>query len=186
LSLVALFGASLIQTLFRAASAVSCPPKISLDNINEILKYWTYQLIKRDSPFDSLKVVCGLMAATFFLKNFLIYIKALVMAKLNLVIVRDMRNQLFNHVLRLPVTYYDRTKSGNIISLILNDVQSINASMTGTFDKIFVEPMRLIFFIASSYNKHQTDTGCFYNIPYPRLYDRGCRKSSPPQKQKIS
>ena len=102
------FGASLIQTLFEPASATALsPPKISLDNINEILKYWTYQLIKRDSPFDSLKVVCGLMAVTFFLKNLLIYIKSLVMAKLNLVIVRDMRNQLFNHVLRLPVTYYD-------------------------------------------------------------------------------
>ena len=142
------FGASLIQTLFEPASATALsPPKISLDNINEILKYWTYQLIKRDSPFDSLKVVCGLMAVTFFLKNLLIYIKSLVMAKLNLVIVRDMRNQLFNHVLRLPVTYYDRTKSGNIISLILNDVQSINASMTGTFDRVFVEPMRLVSFI---------------------------------------
>ncbi len=142
------FGASLVQTLFEPANASMVRPEFSIDSLNELLKYWTYQAIKRDSPFESLKVVCGLMAVTFFLKNLLIYIKALVMAKLNLVIVRDMRNQLFDHVLRLPVNYYDRTKSGNIISLILNDVQSINASMTGTFDKLFVEPMRLIFFIA--------------------------------------
>lgn len=143
------FGASLIKTLFTPENQVtSISPEITFSNLNEHLKYWTYQFVKQDSPLKSLQIVCGIMAVTFFLKNILIYLKALVTARLNLNVVRDMRNQLYDHSLRLPVTYFDRNKSGNIISLIVNDVENINNSMTSTFDKLFVEPLRVIFFIS--------------------------------------
>ncbi len=141
------FGGSLVQTLFKPEGAPLTRPEFTISNINSLLKYYTYLVVRRENPFDSLKIVCGLMAFTFFMKNFLIYLKSLVTAKLNLNIVSDMRNQLYDHAMRLPVTYFDRTKSGNMLSLIVNDVQSINSSMTGTFDKLFTEPMRLIAFL---------------------------------------
>lgn len=142
------FGASLIKTLFTPENqVVTLNPQISFSNLNEYLKYWTYQLVRQDTPMKSLQIVCGIMAITFFLKNILIYFKALVTCRLNLNVVRDMRNQLYDHSLRLPVTYYDQNKSGNIISLIVNDVENINSSMTSTFDKLLVEPLRVIFFI---------------------------------------
>jgi subfamily B ATP-binding cassette protein MsbA len=84
------------------------------------------------------------MAFTFLFKNILIYCKTLVMASLNLNVVKDLRNELYRHAIRLPVSYYDRTKSGNIMSLIINDTASINTSMSSTFDKLFIEPMRLM------------------------------------------
>lgn len=142
------FSASLVQTLFSPETVEMTKPEFSLANINQILKYWTYRFINRDSALTSLKLVCAMMAATFLFKNLFIYLKQLVMTKINLLIIRDMRNQLFSHVLKLPVTYYDRTKSGDVISLVMNDVQSINASMTGTFDKMFIEPMRVLFFMS--------------------------------------
>jgi subfamily B ATP-binding cassette protein MsbA len=60
-----------------------------------------------------------------------------------------MRNQLYNHALKLPVSHYDRTRSGDIISLIVNDIATVNEAMTGTFDKLFVEPLRVIVFTAT-------------------------------------
>jgi subfamily B ATP-binding cassette protein MsbA len=141
------FGASLARTLFDPASAIPLKPAFSLHTINDWLKYWTCRAIIRQNPLDSLKVVCALMASSFLVKNILTFLKSIVMAQLNLNIVRDMRNQLFGHALRLPVTYYDRERSGNIISLVVNDIASINESMTSTFDKLFTEPIRIIFFI---------------------------------------
>ena len=60
-----------------------------------------------------------------------------------------MRNQIFNHSLLLPVTYYDRNKAGQITSLVLNDAGAINSALVGTFDKLIVEPLRLVFFIGT-------------------------------------
>jgi ATP-binding cassette, subfamily B, bacterial MsbA len=137
------FSATLVQTLFDPAKSEMARPEFSLNNINSLLKYWTWHIIKRSNPLDSLKLVCGMMAFTFLFKNILIYCKSLVMSALNLNVVKDLRNQLYHHAIRLPVTYYDRNKSGNIISLVMNDTASINASMSSTFDKLFIEPMRL-------------------------------------------
>jgi subfamily B ATP-binding cassette protein MsbA len=141
------FAASLANMLFHPAALLPVRPAFSLHTLNDTLKYWTYRIILRDNPLDSLKVVCALMASSFLMKNVLTYIKSVVMAQLNLAIVQDMRNELFGHALRLPVTYYDRERSGNIISLVVNDIASINESMTSTFDKLFTEPIRVVFFI---------------------------------------
>ena len=142
------FGASLVQTLFDPVKNTLTRPEFSLAHLNGILKYYTWLVIRRSDPLDSLKLVCLFMAVTFLLKNVLIYCKSLVMAVLNLNVVKDLRNQLYNHAMKLPVTYYDRNKSGNLLSIIMNDASSINASMTTTFDRLFIEPMRIVFWIS--------------------------------------
>ncbi|MDR2694230.1 MAG: ATP-binding cassette domain-containing protein [Chitinispirillales bacterium] len=143
------FSASLVQTIFSHEAPVLSKPEYTLSNANIILKYWTYSAIGQREPLAALKTVCAMMALSFLMKNIFIYLKGIAMYRLNLSVVRDMRNRLFTHALALPVSYYDRTKSGNIVSLVVNDVTNINNSMTGTFDKIFVEPMRLLFFVCT-------------------------------------
>jgi ATP-binding cassette, subfamily B, bacterial MsbA len=143
------FSASLVQTIFSHEAPVLSKPEYALSNANDVLKYWTSKAIGSREPLVALQLVCAMMSLSFLLKNVFIYFKGVVMTRLNLSVVRDMRNQLFTHALALPVSYYDRTKSGNVVSLIVNDVSSINNSMTGTFDKIFVVPMRLIFFVCT-------------------------------------
>jgi subfamily B ATP-binding cassette protein MsbA len=142
------FGASLIQTIFDPETIkITEPPEFSLTNINEILKYQTYRVVNASGPMGMLQMVCGFMALAYILKNIFIYIKTILMAKVNLSVVRDMRNQLFGHSLDLPVSYYDRTKSGNVISLVVNDVNTVNNSMVNTFDRILVEPLHVLFFV---------------------------------------
>ena len=62
---------------------------------------------------------------------------------------RDLRNDLYATALTLPVSYYDRNRSGNIISLILNDIAAVNNAMVNTFDKLFIDPLRIIFFVTT-------------------------------------
>ncbi|MBD3393920.1 MAG: ATP-binding cassette domain-containing protein [Chitinivibrionales bacterium] len=140
--------ATLLHTLFKPEAIALARPEFTLSNINEILKYWTSVLISADSKFDSLKAVCFIMIFTFAAKNVLIYAQGLMVLVLNLRVVRDMRDLLYRHALRLPVTYYDRNRSGKIMSLILNDISMINASMTGTFRFLLVDPIRLIAFLS--------------------------------------
>lgn len=142
------FSAPLIKTLFLPESVEApAPPSFSIAHIYEVLKYYTYEFVTRRNALSSLKIVCVLLGLSFLIKNILIYVKHLLIAALNLRVVRDMRNQVYGHALRLPVTYYDQNRSGGVMSLILNDVTSINQSMTKTFDKLLTEPMRVLFFV---------------------------------------
>ena len=141
------FFGPLIKAIFKPETLVMVRPEFTINNANEILKYWTYLLVKRDNVFDMLKFVCLCLILFFLAKNVCAYIKGIVTGNLNFFVTRDMRNHLYSHALVLPVTYYDRNRSGNIISLMFNDIAAINNSMTGTFEKIVTDPLRLIFFI---------------------------------------
>ncbi|MFW6221419.1 MAG: ABC transporter ATP-binding protein [Fibrobacterota bacterium] len=139
--------ATLFTTLFSPEAIEVARPEFSLGNLNEILKYYTYQMIQGESKLDSLKMVCVLMLVAFLGKDILVYVKSLIVSLLNLKMIRDMRNNLYQHVLKLPITYYDRNKSGSIVSLLVNDLSRINISVTNTLDKLLIEPIRLISFV---------------------------------------
>jgi ABC-type multidrug transport system fused ATPase/permease subunit len=49
--------------------------------------------------------------------------------------------------MRLPVPYFDRTESGRIVALIINDIAQINNSITTTLSNLIIEPMRLALFV---------------------------------------
>jgi subfamily B ATP-binding cassette protein MsbA len=139
---------TLPKALFSPETAVTVKPVLSMGTINEYLKYLTYRVISMGGAKNPLVMVCVLILVAFTLKNILVYINRMFLQLCNLNIIRDMRNRFYRHVLLLPVTFYDRNKSGDIISLMVNDIQQINYSMTGTLSQLFTEPLRLIFFVS--------------------------------------
>jgi ATP-binding cassette, subfamily B, bacterial MsbA len=143
------FAGSLIKTLFIPKTVSMIKPVFSIANINEWLKYQTYMIIQSENVYVSLKIVCLMVFSMFLSKNALTYCKSLVLAKINVSVMRDLRNDLYGTAINLPVSYYDRNRSGNIISLILNDIAAVNSAMVNTFDKLFIDPLRIIFFVST-------------------------------------
>ncbi|MBT7213421.1 MAG: ABC transporter ATP-binding protein [Candidatus Scalindua sp.] len=43
----------------------------------------------------------------------------------------DLRNQLYGHIQQLPLTYFENNKTGNIMSRLMNDVNSIEQAIVG-------------------------------------------------------
>ena len=142
------FSGSLIQTLFIPGKVVLAKPVFSIATINAWLKYQTSILIGHGDVYNSLKIVCLLVLALFIIKNVLSVIKVLITAKVNIFFIRDIRNKLYSNALILPVSYFDRNRSGRIISLVLNDITALNTSLVGVLEQLFIQPIRLIFFIS--------------------------------------
>jgi ATP-binding cassette, subfamily B, bacterial MsbA len=143
------FAGTLIRTLFIPEVALPVTPTLDIGSLNNWLKYQTYAIVQKHNIFDSLKVVCLLVFSMFLLKNLLSYCKTLVLSKVNINVMRDFRNALYGNAIMLPVSYYDRNRSGNIISLILNDINAVNSAMVGTFDCLLIDPLRIIFFVTT-------------------------------------
>jgi len=49
----------------------------------------------------------------------------------------DMRREIFGHVLRLPLSYFDRTPVGRIVTRVTNDVAAINEMFTSMLVNLF-------------------------------------------------
>ena len=143
------FSGSLIQTLFMPGKITLVKPVLAVSTINEWLKYQTAMLIGRGNVIDSLKIVCILVFVFFLAKNIFSVIKVLIIAKVNNSFIRDLRNNIYSNALILPVSYFDRNRSGRIISLVLNDITALNTALVGVLDKLFIEPIRLVVFIAT-------------------------------------
>lgn len=46
-------------------------------------------------------------------------------------LIYDLRNELYNHIQRLPLSYFENNKTGDIMSRIMNDVNSLEQAIVG-------------------------------------------------------
>ena len=79
---------------------------------------------------EQVLLYCGLMLAFYLLSALLSYVLAVLMVRLSQKIVYTMRRQLFNHLTELSVGYFDTHATGEIISRISYDIDTVNTSLS--------------------------------------------------------
>lgn len=73
---------------------------------------------------------CGLLVIFYSAAAIMSYALAVVMVRLSQKIIYTMRRQLFNRLTELPVSYFDTHATGDIISRISYDVDTVNSSLS--------------------------------------------------------
>ena len=115
---------------------------------NEQLKYWTNVLILRETPSESLKVLCMTLLAVFFTKNIFLYMKNILLRVVELKLVKDIRDRLYKHIQTLSLGYFHKRKTGSITSIVMNDVEQLQIALAVVFQRLFVEPINILTFVA--------------------------------------
>ena len=115
--------------------------------MNEKLKYWTNVLILRDTPANSLKVLCITLLSVFFTKNIFLYIKNILLRIVELKLVKDIRDRLYKHIQTLSLGYFHKKQTGSITSIVMNDVEQLQVALAVVFQRLFVEPINILIFV---------------------------------------
>ena len=115
--------------------------------MNEKLKYWTNILILRETPAESLKVLCITLLGVFFTKNIFLYIKNILLRIVELKLVKDIRDRLYQHIQTLSLGYFHKKKTGSITSIVMNDVGQFQSAVGVVFQRLFVEPINIFTFV---------------------------------------
>ena len=87
---------------------------------------------------------CLLMVVLYAGSAALSYLLQLTMLQITKRIVSSMRSEIFDHLLRLPVSFYDNHASGDIISRITYDVDTINTSLSNDFIALLASLLTVI------------------------------------------
>ena len=116
--------------------------------LNEKLKYWTNVLILRETPLESLKILCLSILTVFFIKNIFLYIKNILLRIVELKLVKEIRDRLFKHIQTLSLGYFNRQHTGSITSIVMNDVEQLQIALAVVFQRLFVEPINILTFVA--------------------------------------
>ncbi|MFZ5907983.1 MAG: ABC transporter ATP-binding protein [Nitrospirota bacterium] len=82
----------------------------------------------------------------FSAKGVFSFCQAYLMRSAAMKLVRDTRNRLYHHILRLPIGYFHKESSGVIISRIINDVESLNG-LVSDFVKTFIVEIPTVIFL---------------------------------------
>ncbi len=80
--------------------------------------------------FSTVFKYCGLMALFYALSALLSYLLSITMIHMSRHIVATMRKQVFDKLLTLPVKFFDKNQTGDIISRMSYDIDTINTSIS--------------------------------------------------------
>jgi subfamily B ATP-binding cassette protein MsbA len=149
----------LLDTLFQESKIISAQQQEGqLEKAAKALPNW-FDDIKRSvsdtfnnfvfsgSKTDALMKICILILFTFLGKNLFGYLQAYYLAFVEQGLTRDLRNDAYTHLHKLPMSYFKNEKTGNLISRITNDVNVVNASVSAVFLNLIREPLNIIVFL---------------------------------------
>ena len=132
--------------LFEQTEPVYDAPE-TVSTLAELEQYGGYlvtQWIATQGRQTALLYVCGFILLSFLLKNLFRYLALFFMAPVRNGIIRDLRNELYTHLLHLPLGYFTEERKGNLLSRITGDVQEVESSILNVLEAIFREPFIII------------------------------------------
>ncbi len=64
-------------------------------------------------------------------------------------VLRDLRQQLYDKVLSLPMGYFTEARRGDVISRMTNDVNEVEASIMSALDILFKDPIMILVYLVT-------------------------------------
>ncbi|MBW3554119.1 MAG: ABC transporter ATP-binding protein/permease [Gemmatimonadetes bacterium] len=120
-----------LSVLFRDPSQASASLFEGREGrIYDLLEGMIGGLMPAGAPMVALRNVLLILFLVFLLKNIALYLQMYTVAVIEQRVTRDLRNQIYEHLMDMDFGFFQRTKSGQIISRITNDVDQLRTLVT--------------------------------------------------------
>jgi subfamily B ATP-binding cassette protein MsbA len=118
--------------------------KFSLGKITNNFNDYLTQLIQTDEgKIQALGILCTIVMIAILLKNVFLYSALYVLTPIRNRIINDMRNEMFQKILQLPIGYFSDQRKGDIMSRLTNDLQDVEFSTISFLETFFREPITI-------------------------------------------
>ncbi len=149
LAMVSLFP--MLAVLFNQTETIKTEPEwTGLGDVKEYLyDYLNYFVTQKagDDSSDALIFMVLLVIAMFFLKNVFGYLAMYFITFLRNGVLKDLRNELYDKTIELPISHYSEKRKGDTIARLTSDVLEIQHSFLSILELIVREPLTLLFAI---------------------------------------
>ena len=101
------------------------------DLMTRVLDVTVYRLVDVEGdPLQAVQGIVVLILVVFLLKNVFDFARTYLVAWVEQTVTRDLRNEVYDHVLRLDLSFFAGTKVGQITSRITHDVEQLRRLLT--------------------------------------------------------
>lgn len=111
--------------------------------------YGVSQLIAAQGASLTLLILGVFLAVMTLFKTLAYFASSAVMIPLRTGVVRDIRRQVYNKVLRLPLAFFSEERKGDIIARMSGDVTEVETSVTSSLDMLIKNPILIIVYFAT-------------------------------------
>lgn len=154
LSFVALIP--MLDTLFGESAKIYQEPVFS-GNISDISSYAKQYLnykvtaLAGDDKINGLTIVISLVISLFLLKNLFNYLAIFFMTFLRNGVLKDLRNDLYNKIIKLPISYLSEKRKGDVIARMSGDLAEVQHSLLSGLELFVREPLTILFAILAMF-----------------------------------
>jgi ATP-binding cassette, subfamily B, bacterial MsbA len=105
-------------------------------------------LVDPANPMESLRNVIVILMVTVALKNFFVWFAGQLGVQLQEYVTRDLRDAVYRHLQRLPIGWFTRNKTGQILSRVLSDTAQTKQLITQIVTSAIQSAAVVIIYIA--------------------------------------
>lgn len=106
----------------------------------------SFQFIPREITNSLYFVPAAIMVLAIF-RGIGAYLGNFYMSLVGLGVVNDLRKQVFSHMIMLPQKFYDDKNSGELVSLIIYNIEQVTGSVTRAVKSLFQDGMQVIAYM---------------------------------------
>lgn len=118
-----------------------------LNSLNGNINHFLTSLISSESQIIQLKMICILLFITFLFKNIFYYINWVGISYIQLNIVKNLRDSFYSSIQRFSLKFFDRNKTGEILSIMLNDINWIKVAFNKSLQVLINELISIIILV---------------------------------------
>lgn len=108
--------------------------------------YYIQEFIVEYSASTALLVIGLFLAFMTFLKTGAYFLSSATIIPIRTGIVRDIRNQLYQKINSLSLSFFSEERKGDIIARMSGDVQEVESSIMSSLDMLFKNPILILFY----------------------------------------
>ena len=131
------YGAMFVIVFVMIIISVLASVQGTMFTKNLIDDYITPFLVDTDTPdFAPLSRAIGRVACFYLLGVVAVFLQNKLMIKISQGVLRNLRNDIFTHMEKLPIKYFDTHSHGDIMSIYTNDVDTLRQIISGALPQI--------------------------------------------------
>ena len=119
----------------------------SAESLMSYSQYVISQIIVSNGMVVALLVLILTVFLFFLLSKSFYYLAIWLMASVRTGIVQTYRNQSYEKLLILPLSYYSDKRKGDIMSRVINDIQDIDVSILQSLQQLLRDPLTIAFYL---------------------------------------
>ncbi|HEY8897149.1 MAG TPA: ABC transporter transmembrane domain-containing protein, partial [Niastella sp.] len=126
------------------------PPFVfSSDGIMAQMQYGLSYLKHTYGPAQTLIAICIAIIISILFKNLFLYLSYRALIPLRNRVMTNFREDLYNKILILPVSYFTDQRKVDMMSRMSNDMNEIEWCVIGTLEGLIKDPMNILIVLAS-------------------------------------